>query len=411
MLASKKRTNNLFYGWVIAVTCLIIGTVIWGTRYTFGVFFKSVESGFGVNRTVTSSVFSMYMVFCAIFAILGGWALDKYGPRRVTFVMGLFTGLSLILTGQINSVGQLFITYSLLLAIGTGAGFVVLSATTSRWFDQKRGLAVAIATIGSGLGTSIMAPIATYLIAEFDWRRAYMVIGLASGLITILLSLLLRRSPAERLADFSARKVPVSPASSYSDSLSLIQASKTRSFWCLGVAWFLNSLCLNLVLTHIVPYATDIGISKADAALILSLNGAAVVPARLIMGGISDRLGRKMTTIVCSLLQVFAMVWLIWAQELWALYLFAIVFGVGDGGFYSPSTAMVGDIFGLRNIGVLMGVLAAAWGIGAAVGPAMGGLIFDTNRSYFFAFLAGALAVMLATVLVAFLRSELKSNG
>jgi MFS family permease len=105
------------------------------------------------------------------------------------------------------------------------------------------------------------------------------------------------------------------------------------------------------------------------------------------------------------------MVWLIWAQELWALYLFAIVFGVGDGGFYSPSTAMVGDIFGLRNIGVIMGVLAAAWGIGAAVGPAMGGLIFDTNRSYFFAFLAGALAVMLATVLVAFLRSELKSNG
>ncbi len=409
MLASKKRTNKLFYGWVIAVTCLIIGTVIWGTRYTFGVFFKSVESGFGVNRTVTSSVFSMYMVFCAIFAILGGWALDKYGPRRVTFVMGLFTGVSLILTGQINSVGQLFITYSLLLAIGTGAGFVVLSATTSRWFDQKRGLAVAIATIGSGLGTSIMAPIATYLIAELDWRQAYMVIGLVSGLITILLSLLLRSSPAERLADFKAEKIPVNTASGHLASMSLKQASKTRSLWFLGVAWFLNSLCLNLVLTHIVPYATDIGISKADAALILSLNGAAVVPARLIMGGISDRLGRKMTTIVCSLLQVFAMVWLIWAQELWALYLFAIVFGVGDGGFYSPSTAMVGDIFGLRNIGVIMGVLAAAWGIGAAIGPAMGGFIFDVSRSYQVAFVIGALAVILGTFLVAGLRQEVAS--
>ena len=96
-------------------------------------------------------------------------------------------------------------------------------------------------------------------------------------------------------------------------------------------------------------------------------------------------------------------------QELWSLYIFAIVFGTGEGGFYSLSTAMVGDIFGLRNIGVIMGVLAAAWGFGAAIGPAMGGFIFDVSRSYQVAFVIGALAVILVTFLVAGLRQEVAS--
>ncbi len=142
--------DRVFYGWVVVIDLLIIFTIMFGTRFSFGIFFKSIEGDFNLTRTATSGIFSIHMVFCAAFAFLGGWALDRYGPRTILFLMGLFTGLSLILTSQTTSAGQLFITYSLLLAIGTGAGFVVTMATASRWFARKRGFALGIALSGEG---------------------------------------------------------------------------------------------------------------------------------------------------------------------------------------------------------------------------------------------------------------------
>lgn len=102
-----------------------------GTRYSFGVFFKSLENEFGLTRGATSGVFSIYMVLCCVFAVLGGRALDRYGPKIVVFLMGSFTGLSLLLTSQINSAWQLFISYGLLLSLGTGAIFTVVNSTAS----------------------------------------------------------------------------------------------------------------------------------------------------------------------------------------------------------------------------------------------------------------------------------------
>ena len=178
LLSPLRLKDKLFYGWVVVAAFFIVGTIIWGIRFSFGVFFNSIESEFNLTRAATSTIFSIYMVLGGVFAILGGWALDRYEPRIVVLLMGLFTGLGLLLTSQTNSLWQLFITYSLLLSIGTNATYVVLTSTVSRWFDKKRGLALGIAGSGVGLGMMVMAPFATYLISNFDWRMAYIGIGL-----------------------------------------------------------------------------------------------------------------------------------------------------------------------------------------------------------------------------------------
>ena len=413
MFSFLRIKDRLFYGWVVLAACLAIGALIFGTRFSFGVFFKSIESEFDLTRMVTSGIFSAYMVLCPVFAILGGWALDRYGPRIVTLLMGLFTGLSLLLTSQTNSSWQLFITYSLLLAIGTGATYTILMSTTARWFDKKRGLALGIAGSGGGLGTVVMAPFATYLISSFDWRMAYIVIGLIAGLVIISLSRLLRKDPGEIgllpdgvKSDSSEMVVPDKNDDAKPVSFSLIQAFRTRSFWFLGIIWLSFSLCLHLVQIHIVPHATDVGISATEAAVVLGLTGSISIPGRLIMGGVSDRTGRKVSAITCALLQVGAMIWLAWAQDLWMLYLFAVVYGFAYGGFDSPVTALIGDTFGPRSLGVIMGALGVGWGIGAAIGPAVGGLIFDVSKSYFMAFLIGALIMLVATLFVALTKRE-----
>jgi len=410
----SKTKGRLFYGWIVVGASFIIFALIFGTRYCFGVFFKSLGNEFGLTRTATSIIFSIYMMLCPVFAIVAGWILDRYGPRAIVFSMGFFAGLSLLLTSQATSSWQLFVTYSVILAIGTGPTYSVLMSTISRWFEKKRGLALGITGSGGGLGTIVLAPFAAYLIAKFDWRTAYIVLGLIVGLGIIPLSVLVRKDPAEigmfpDGVNIPAGRQVVMNGEDTSDagSLTVAQAFGTRSFWFLGIVWLSFSLCLHLVLTHIVPYGTDVGISATEAAAALGLIGSISIPGRLVIGGVSDRIGRKASAVICAMLQVGAMIWLTWARELWMFYLFAIVYGFAFGGFDILVTALIGDIFGLHSLGAIMGMLVVGWGIGAAFGPAVGGLIFDVFQNYFMAFMIGALAMMVAASFIALTKKEI----
>lgn len=416
MLSLSRLKEKVFYGWVVVAAGLIIGLIAFGIRYSFGVFFKSIETEFDLTRAATSGIFSAYMVLSGIFSILGGWALDRYGPRTVTFVMGLFTGLSLLLTSQASASWQLFISYSLLFSLGTGAIFTVVNSTVSRWFDKRRGFAVGIASSGGGAGVVVMAPFATYLISNFDWRTAFIVLGLIAWLVVASLSTLLRKDPGDigLLPDGvkpEAAKIKLqnNETSTQLTGLSLLEASKTGNFWFLGLIWLLLSLSVHLILTHTVPHAIDLGISPIDASVILSLIGAAAFAGRIVAGRVSDNIGRKAPAITCALLQVGALIWLIWVQDLWMFYLFAVVFGFSWGGVGIQVTVLVSDIFGMRSIGAIMGVIVVGWTIGGAIGPTVGGVVFDVSGNYSTAFAIGAVSMLIASLFAALIRENQKA--
>ncbi len=386
----------------------LIAVVGLGTRYSFGVFFKSIETEFALTRGATSGVFSIYMLLCCVFAVLGGWALDRYGPKVVVFLMGSFTGLSLLLTSQANSAWQLLISYGLLLSLGTGAIYAVVNSTASRWFDKKRGFVLGITTSGGGFGAIVMAPFATYLISNFGWRTAFIVMGLIAWLVISSMCLILKKDPGDMgLLPDGVKSEAAQPGPQKKEGKaqltgpSLLQASRTSNFWFLGLIWLLLSLDVHLVFVHVVPYAVDMGNSLMDAAIILALIGGTTIPGRLLVGRASDTIGRKAPAIACAVLQVGALLWLMWAQELWMLYVFAIAFGFLWGGLGVLTTALIGDVFGMRSIGAIMGMMSAGWALGAASGPAIGGYIFDVSGTYFMAFAAGAVAILIAALLVA----------
>ncbi len=411
----SRLKDKLFYGWIIVIAFLIAGTTLFGIHLSFGVFFKSIANEFHLTRSVTSAISSVNFILAGISSFLFGRAVDRYGPRRVIFLMGLISGFSLLLTSQVNSTWQLFITYSLLLSLGTGAIFVVLTSTISRWFDKKRGLAFGIAGAGSGIGTFLMAPFATYLIANFNWRTAYIVIGVIAWLVVIPISRLLKKDPYEIGArpdganslpeDITYDEENIPPT-----DFSLLQLFRDRNYWLITVIWLLYAPCFYLVLTHLVPHTTDTGFSAGEAALALSLVGALSIAGRIIMGNTSDRIGRKLTATICALFLSGAMIWLVWAQELWMVYLFASVFGFAFGGLGASLSALIGDSFELDKIGTIIGVLNIGWAIGAAAGPAMGGIIFDINRSYSIAFLIGAANMAVVSLLIMLVRQKTSRN-
>ncbi len=407
----RRLTDRVFYGWVVVFIFLVIGTALYGIHFSFGVFFKSIEAEFDLTRAATSTIVSVNMLLAGLFSFLAGWTMDRYGPRFVVLLMGIFAGLSLVLTSLTGSLWQLFFTYSLLLALGTGPIYVVPMSAVSRWFDRKRGLAMGVSSMGIGLGTMVMAPFATYLITGYSWHTAYLVIGLIACVIVVPLSRLLKKDPAEigalpdgvKEIENTALLEDGTVAQVKSPVLAII---RSRNFWLITFIHFFFAACVFFVFSHLVPHITDIGFTPIEAALVISLLGAASIPGRLFMGIASDRIGRKMTPIVCTVFQAAAIAWLIWARDLWGLYLFAIVYGFFYSGFGSSTAALISDSFDLRNIGAVFGLLEIGIGLGAATGAAFGGYIFDISHSYEAVFLIIALALLVAALLFSMVKRK-----
>ena len=393
---------------------LVAGSVLFGVRFSYGVFFKSIQAEFDLTRTVTSSVHSAYLMFCAVFSVLGGWAIDKYGPRRVFFSLGLITGISLMLISRTQSLWQFYLTYSLLLAVGTGAPVPLLSSVVSRWFDRKRGLALGISTSASGLGIVAIAPLAAYLISSLGWRTAYVCLAVVIWLGVMSLSPLLRRDPEEMglLPDGAERRERLVPEDRDEKPLtptpSLSSVFRTGNFWLILGTWTLWGGCVSLIATHLIPYITDTGISAVGASTVLSLASGLQIISQLGVGRISDTIGRKIPGVVCALSGAFGLIWLSCVGELWAFYLFAVIFGFASGGVFLVTMVLVSDTFRHRNIGVIMGLLNVGWTTGNAVGAALGGIIFDITGSYIAAFGTAAGAMVIIAGIFVFVR---KRNG
>jgi len=387
-----------------------------GTGTSFGVFFKELAFEFSLSRATTSAIFSVRMVLGSVSAVFIGWALDRFGPKIIVLIMGGLTGLSLILTGQTTATWQVFSTFGVLLAMGSGAAYTAVMSTVSHWFNRQRGLAIGIVGSGAGLGTVFFAPFAAYLITDYNWRVAYIVIAVIVIVFIMPLSLVLKRDPGEIgiLPDgvkpepsdmelFNQASIQEIPQS---HSLSMPNIFRTRSFWIIGLLWLSTAFIMFLLLTHIVPHITDIGFSPMQAATFLSLNGIANMSGMIIMGSVSDRIGKKIIAVICSLIPISFILWLVWADELWILFLIAVAIGFGEGGQGAVVTALIGDTFGVANIGKLMGMLALGWAIGAGLGPVIGGLIFDKVGNYSPAFMIVMVVMLMRTLFIILIRQE-----
>jgi OFA family oxalate/formate antiporter-like MFS transporter len=409
--------TKFYYGWVIVIVIAITSLALMGARHSFGIFFKSLANEFDLSRAVTSSLFSVYMILCAVVSIVGGWTLDRYGARLAFFLMGLFTGASLLLTSQAGSWWQLFLTYSLLFAIGTGPLYAVGQSVILKWFDRRLGIAMGIAGTGVGIGQMLFAPLAALIIAGYGWRISFIVLGLLVCIFVIPLSRLMRNDPgaigASPYGDefrTEATAVNVEEENHQSTGFSLSQAVRSRNYWIYLPAWLFTGFSNWLVLTHIVPYATDMGVPSVEAATIISACGITGMLSGIFIGRITDIKGRKIPGVFLALLRAAALMGLIWAREIWMFYLVAIAFGFCQSGIGIILAALCGDIFGRRHIGVILGTLTAVFSTGAAAGPLVGGLFYDVNSSYTMAFITCAVVSMLVALSIALVRVEAKSE-
>lgn len=396
----SKPPGQVFYGWTVVAASFLLDALAYGTKYSFGVFFKPIQQEFGWSRAAVSGAASIFWIGHGAFAILMGWAGDRFGPRKVLSLAILISGSALLLVGGIQNLWQLYLVYGVIFSFGVSAVWTVLTATVSRWFTGRRGLALGLIAAGTGTGTVFLPLLSLYLISAYGWRMAYGILGLGLLVLGLAAAQLLRRDPGEMgLKPYGWKPEASTAAAPAGESgIALLPALRRRSLWLLALMHLCTSVALQMVMTHLVNYATDVGIAAMLAASFVSFVAAASVAGRLAIGTASDRIGRRRAFAICTLANGLAILWLIGASSTWMFIAFAAFFGFFYGGWIPLFPALTGEIFGTSHLGAIYGVISLASGIGGVIGPALAGYLFDLSSSYSVAFFLGAMAMFFAAL-------------
>jgi MFS family permease len=309
---------------------------------------------------------------------------------------GLFIGLGYLLMSQIGAAWQLYLFYGVITGSAMGSGFVTQMSTVARWFVKRRGLITGITMAGIGAGTMIIPPLASWLISNYGWRTSYAIIGFIALVVIILAAQFLRRDPSQKgLVPYGYGELKKNDSDFRDKGFSFREAIKTRQFWLFSTAWFSFLFSQQAIMVHVVPHATELGISAILAANILAIIGGLSIAGRIGMGSISDRIGSKSALIISMVIATVALACLVVAKEIWMFYLFAAFLGLAWGGMSVMMSPLVAELFGLSSHGVILGLAVFIMNIGGALGPVLAGGIFDITDSYTLVFIVcSAVAVI-----------------
>lgn len=362
-----------------------------GVVYSFGVFLKPILGEFAWTRAMISGASSLNMILSGAAGIIAGRINDRFGPRIIITICGFIMATGSTLMSQVNTLWQIYLCYGVVMGIGTGSIFVSILSTVARWFEKGRGTASGIALAGGGIGVVIIPPLAHQLISSYGWRISFIIIGSVVLMITVGIAQFLKYAP-----DYSSVTDPEHGIAHMKSSDTKVRGFSFREtlgkieFWIVCILFFCGGFCIQSVMIHIVPHATDTGISPGSAATILSAIGIISIASKIGMGCINDKIGGKLIIVLVYSIMKFAFLWFQIAVELWMLYLFAVVFALGYGGFSACMSPIIAEFFGLREHGALLGIALFIMQAGGAIGTVITGWIFDIS-SYYWAFALCAL--------------------
>jgi MFS family permease len=349
---------------------------------------------------------------CLLTVAVGGLT-DKFGPRMVMTVCGLFLGLGFMLMSQISNVFHLYLFYGIFVGAGMSGSFIPLTSTVTRWFFKRRGLMTGIVAAGSGIGALIGPPVASRLIPIYGWRMSYIILGSITLLTVGLSAQLIKRDPTQvGQVPYGENQIEQARLSLRVEGLSLREAVHSSQFWVFFTTGFCYGYCVFGIMVHITPHAIESGISAVRAANILATVGGLAILGKVLIGRVADIVGNKRTLLLGFILMSVALICLVPAKMAWMLFLIAGLFGFAFGGIGVSHSPLVAELFGLRSHGLIFGVFGISVGWGGAMGPLMTGYLFDVTNSYQMAFLLCSVISLTGILFAAFLRQSghMKSN-
>jgi MFS family permease len=388
---------KLSYRWVIVGAGALMTCVAMGATFSLAVFLEPMAAATGWSRTGVSGAMTLVFLVMGVGGFGWGALTDRFGPRVVVLSGAVLLGLGLALASRATTVLEFQLLYGVLVGASAGSIFAPMIATVTGWFDKNRSLAVSLVSAGMGVAPMTISPFARWLISSYDWRTAQLAIAILAWVLLIPAALLVRRAPT------AAETGPTNAsAGAAASGLTVAQAFRSPQFIVLAATFFACCAMHSGPIFHTVSYAITCGIAPMAAVTIYSTEGLAGLAGRLIYGLAGDRFGAKPVLVTGLFIQALAAGAYYFAHELDEFYAVAVVFGMSYGGVMPLYAVIAREYFPMRMMGTVFGAATMVSSLGMALGPALGGWIFDHFGSYGFLYIAsfavglGAVGIALA---------------
>jgi MFS family permease len=388
---SKHPRFGLFYGWYIVGACFFVGFYCAGVMYFgFTALIEPVVEEFHWGYALVSVAASIRGLEAGLLAPLVGFLFDRWGPRKLIFVGATIMGLGLLILGRTNSLAMFYGSFILLsTAVSISVGVVPMTVV-GNWFRKRVSLATGIVVSGVAAG-GVLVPLVTWVIDTYQWRTAMTIFGLGAWAMLLPLSLLVRHRPeqygylpdGEPSRTVEVDEVQVSAPHEDVD-VSAKQALKSRVFWHIAFGMVCHFMVAIAVTTHVMPYLSSIGISRATSSLVAMAMPLVNIGGRLSFGWFGDMFDKRRVTAwgMASLGLSMLMFSYVHAAGTWLMVAFIIIFGIGYGGPVPMSAALIREYFGRAWLGTVLGLATGAAYVGSLIGPPLAGWIYDAYGSY-----------------------------
>ena len=369
------------YAWWRLAASVLLSTLGSVGMWCLVVALPIVQSDFGVSRAEISFSYTATMLgFCAG-GVFMGRLVDLKGIVPAAMLAAVMLAAGFAGAGLAPSLGWFALAQGALIGFGSAATFAPLVADISHWFEERRGMAVAIAASGNYIAGAIWPPLIELAMRDHGWRTTYVAIGVLSLITMVPLALTLRRPPPFH-ADEQAGIATAAPRRSVGLRPNSLQV-------LIGVAGIACCVAMSMPQVHIVAYCADLGYGVARGAQMLSLMLGFGIISRIASGWVADRVGGVATMLLGSVLQTVALVFYTVSDTLISLYIASALFGLFQGGLVPSYAMIVREYFPPKEAGVRIGIAMSSTIIGMALGGWMGGILFDMTGSYRAAFLNG----------------------
>jgi len=384
----------IFYGWWVVGAFAVTTFISTGIRHAVGPFLKPIVGDLGLDRASFSLVIAVSLFLYGVFMPIAGMLLDRFSVRVVGSVGTVVLVISLVLTAMVRNFWEFAAVYGVLVPLGlAGTGPV-----------KRRGTALSVLGSASMTGMSLLVPAVTWLILTTGWRTTYVLIAGAVLVLVLPLCLWVVRDSPESvglMADGAAVK-PGALAAPPVERVSGGEALQTLAFWQLAGSFFTCGFSMSLLSAHGMPMLTDHGYSPMFASWTLGVLGGSSIGFTVMLGALSDRLGRRpvLAAIYAGRIFIFAGFFLIRDNPM-AILAVAVLGGITMAGTGSMTSALTADIYGRFSVSSVFGLIFLVHQTGSAVGSWLAGALFETTGGYGAAFalaclfLAGAAIVAL----------------
>ena len=380
-----------------------------GVIYAWSVFVAPFDADFGWTRTEVSVVFTIAILSVGSWFVVAGFLQDRFGPQKVAAFGGVLYALGFFLASQTESLIWLYVTFGAIAGAGNGFGYAIPIPVCSKWFPDRRGLAVGLVVGGYGAGSGIYGPLAReWLIPSYGWQGTMQISAVIFLVMTLVAAYLLKNPPAGYQPPAAAPApaaggTPKAAAPATSRDFTTPEMVRTPTFYFLWIAYCLGTAAGLMVISQLVPVGAAAGLGAA-AALGLTIGAVGNTGGRVLSGWMSDTFGRLNTLRIMVLLSAAALpLFPLFAGQVVLFYLLLVVIYYCYGTLLSVFASTCADFYGTKHMGVNYGLLFSAWGVAGIVGPVIAGRVFDASGNYELAFYlaAGLSVVALAALMLA----------